>query len=99
MKEDTRRALEAIKPLANELKIAVDADNKFLYLDDIAIGIDCNSTWATIMEFIGYVIVKKYTRRFRNVWFDGEQEEKIKSYWFTKDQLRKMGIVTNETTD
>lgn len=99
MSTNTQRALEIIKPMANELKMAVDADDKFLYLDDIAIGISYNSTWATLMEFIGYVMVREYTQRFRGVWFADRQEEKIKRYWFTKDQLRKMGVATDEGID
>lgn len=58
MTEDTARALEIIKPLANELNIRVRADGRYLFCNGQAIGIMYNSTHATIMEFIGYLIFR-----------------------------------------
>lgn len=91
MTEDTRRALEIIKPLADELQLSVKANDKFLYVEDIIIGISCNSTWATIMEFIGYVILTKYSEKFRRLDLKPQTRENIKRYWFTREQLEKMG--------
>ena len=61
MSEDTARALEVIEPMAKALNIHVRADRKFLYLNGQAIGIGCNSSYATIMEFVGYVFAKYWT--------------------------------------
>lgn len=60
MTEDTKRAIEAIDPIAKELKIKVTADDSFLYCNGQAIGIGCNSAYATIKEFIGYVFATVY---------------------------------------
>lgn len=89
MTDDTKRALEAIQPIAKALNIQVSADDKFLYLNGQAIGIGCNSTYATINEFIAYA--------FLNVWMhdkymycelSDEVKSRIKRYWFTKDQMK-----------
>lgn len=97
MTEDTKRALEVIAPMAKELHIQVDADNSFLYCNGQAIGIGCNSTYATIMEFIGYVFATVYKKEA----FDMRGEKvpptvmtRVKRYWFTAEQLRKFREVT-----
>ena len=101
MTEDTKRALEVIAPLAKELHIQVDADNSFLYCNGQAIGIGCNSAYATIKEFIGYVFATVYKHDV----FDMHGEniplkvmQRVKSYWFTDDQLAmfKREIKANE---
>lgn len=67
MTDDTRRALEVIEPIAEILGISeVRADNKFLYIDGHAIGISGNSTYATVMEFIGVCTIR-YCRKFREL--------------------------------
>ena len=71
MTEDTKRALEIIKPLADELNISVDADRSLLYMNGQAIGIGCNSTLATVMEALGYIFLEKYPYKGRH---DGELE-------------------------
>ena len=55
MTEDTRRALQIIEPIMQELGVEVETTDKpcCLYLDGQAIGISCNSTYATVMEAIG----------------------------------------------
>lgn len=91
MSNDTERALEIIKPMADVLGgLIVKADDDFLYIEDIAIGISCNSTWATLMEFIGYVVATKYSDKFRRIDLKPKQLEQIKRYWFTRDLLAKM---------
>lgn len=101
MTEDTKRALEVIAPLAKELHIQVDADNSFLYCNGQAIGIGCNSAYATIKEFIGYVFATVYKHDV----FDMHGENvptkvmhRVKSYWFTDEQLAmfKREIKANE---
>lgn len=97
MTEDTKRALEAIAPLAKELRIEVSADNSFLYCNGQAIGIGCNSTYATVKEFIGYVFATVYKHDV----FDLHGEKlpqnvmaRVKRYWFTAEQLKLFQEVT-----
>lgn len=87
MTNDTKRALEIIKPMADELNIKVNADDRLLYCNGQAIGIGCNSTYATIMEFIGYVLVKEYSkwRRLNTRLFDDARR-----YWVSEEMLKKL---------
>ncbi len=80
MTEDTRRALEIIRPLAEELGYKVDADTQYLTIGPVQIGIGCNSTYATIMEALGTLFLLEYPsfRRFR---LDDDQKECIESCW------------------
>ena len=80
MTEDTKRALEIIKPIASEFGISVNATDKTLLLDGIEIGISMNSTWATLWEFVGYLMVR-YSDCFRNVRLTDKQLNAIKRYW------------------
>jgi len=98
MTEDTKRALEAIAPMAKELNIKVTADDSFLYCNGQAIGIGCNSAYATIKEFIGYVFATVYKHDV----FDLHGETvppkvmaRVKDYWFTKEQLKKFKEAVN----
>ena len=55
MTQYTKRAIEIITPIANELNLKVSASDRFLKVsrhneDDVYIGISCNSTYATLME-------------------------------------------------
>ena len=89
MTDDTRRALEASAPLAKELTVTVSADHNFLYCNGQAIGIGCNSTFATLMEFIGYLMVKVYAKdllQLRGVKLTSEFVSVIKRYWYTTAQ-------------
>lgn len=92
MTSDTKRALEIITPMAKELNIKVTADNSFLYCNGQAIGIGCNSTYATIKEFIGYVFATVYKHDV----FDMHGEalpakvlKRVREYWFTRAKLEK----------
>ena len=90
MTEDTRRALEIIAPMAKELDIEVKTQGSYgnyLVCNGQYIGIADNSTFATIMEFIGYVFATVYKH---NV-FDTHGEtlppkvlNRVKKYWVNK---------------
>ena len=95
MTEDTRRALEIIKPIADFLHIEVSADWKLLYVNELAIGIACNSTYATVMEFIGFLLVSEYTR-FRDIHIDKYDIDNIERYWICGELLQKMKDGDNE---
>lgn len=86
MTEDTKRALAIIEPMAKELRIKVDADDTHLYVGGETIGIACNSTYATIMEFIGYLVTYHANK---NRWaLTSKQVERVKRYW-KKDGAQK----------
>lgn len=89
MTEDTKRALEIIEPLAKELRIEISADNSLLFCNGQPIGIGCNSTWATLMEFIGYAFLMVWAKD-KSVPVRGAVLERIKRYWLSKDQYAKI---------
>lgn len=91
MSEDTARALEAIEPMAKSLNIQVRADRKFLYLNGQAIGIGCNSAYATINEFIGYAFLKVWMKdKYMHCEVTEELRNRIKRYWFTPEELEQV---------
>ena len=89
MTDDTRRALDIIKPIADFFHIEVTADNNFLIINGQPIGITCNSTRATLFEFIGYMIdvycdekgvtYKDLQDRIHRCWYNDEQVKSIKA--------------------
>lgn len=87
MSEDTKRALEIIKPMADSFSINVSADDRFLYCNGQAIGISCNSTYATVMEFLGYVLVKEYGKRHR---LSDKVIREAKQYWVSPALMKKI---------
>ena len=94
MTEDTKRALDAIRPIAEVLSIEVSARDNFLYCDGQAIGIACNSTYATVNEFIGYAMIRMCEREYRFK-MDKKLEKCIKLYWFSDAQLKQMEVKKN----
>lgn len=91
MTDDTKRALEAIEPIAKALNIKVQADDRFLYLNGQAIGIVCNSTWATVNEFIGYAFLTVWMKdKYMYCKVSDELRDRIKRYWFTPEQLEQV---------
>lgn len=91
MTDDTKRALDIIKPLAAELGIRVQADENYLFLNGQAIGIACNSTYATIMEFIGYLIFLWAKDKCEAV--PGAMTRRIRRYWYTPAQLKQFKMM------
>ena len=82
MTEDTRRALEIIKPIADELGITVSADENWLFCEYHGmlqpIAITFNSTYATLKMFIGY-LASYLVYRQGIEW--NELETYVKQYW------------------
>lgn len=102
MTNDTKLALEIIKPMAKELSIEVSADDKLLYCNGQAIGISCNSTYATINEFLGFAFLRMCQReyRFRDSIEEAQMlQEDIKRYWVSDAVLKKMGLKKQEEND
>ena len=85
MTEDTKKALEIIKPIAELYGIWIDADNKYLYANSKMIGISCNSTWATVNEFVGFLALE-YDSRFRELNLTEEQKNRIQRFWKRKEE-------------
>lgn len=93
MTPDTERALKIVRPLAEELDVEIKATDKLLYIDGQAVRISCNSTYATLMEIIGWFFLKRYCPDFRAVDIDyQEQKDTIMRYWIDKDKLKKIGL-------
>lgn len=91
MTDDTKRALEAIEPIAKALNIKVQADDRFLYLNGQAIGIGCNSAYATINEFIGYAFLMIWMKdKYMYCEVTEELRDRIKRYWFTPEQMEQV---------
>lgn len=94
MTEDTKRALAAIEPVAAELGIEVRADGRFLYCDGQAIGISCNSTFATVKEFIAYCAwwLSTTEGRFARMLNRDSRvvENSIKRYWISDEMVRML---------
>ena len=94
MTEDTKRAMEMIRPIAKELGICVNADDDWLLCDEQAIGIACNSTYATVVEFIAYCMYRldKRELRFRGaISWNKLAEEAVKRYWLSNQLAMKLG--------
>lgn len=91
MTDDTYRAQCIIQPLADELGIQVRADENYLFLNGQAIGIACNSTYATIMEFIGYLIFLWAKDKCEAV--PGAMTRRIKRYWYTDEQMKQFKMM------
>ena len=86
MTEDTARALEVIRPLADELGVKIDADKSHLYIENTMIGIYANSTYATVMEALGYIFITQYPafRRMKRETLD-DLRDTVNWCWFKKD--------------
>ena len=98
MTEDTKRALEVIKPMCEFLGISIGADKSLLYMNGQAIGIGCNSTYATVMEALGYMFLKEYPKFRYGAVIDGDIQEDIKRYWISKpalNKLKKAGVIND----
>ncbi len=92
MTNDTIRALDAIRPIAAELNIEVRADHDFLYCNGQAIGIGCNSTYATVLEFLAYCMVWMSQHEYRYKELPPDFAKALKRYWFSKAQIEKMHL-------
>ena len=90
MTQDTEKAMEIIRPMAKELNIDVSADYHCLYCNGQAIGIACNSTFATLNEFLGYAMYWMFIKdpvRWRTM--PKGLEMQIKEYWIDDKTLKE----------
>ena len=89
MTNDTAKAMEIIRPMAKEFNIDVSADDHCLYCNGQAIGIACNSAYATLNEFLGYAIYWMFVTNHSR-WkgsMSKDFEKQIKSYWISEETL------------
>ena len=102
MTKDTERALEIIKPIAEMVGVEVKADDNLLYINnDGGIGIAFNSTKATVLEFIGWLIIY-YDSHFRDLELSDKQLDRIKMFWYSQewiDERRRNGEEKNGRAD
>ena len=70
--------------------ITLSADDGLLYIGEDAIGIGCNSTYATVMEAVGYIFLKEFPKFRYGVVLDKDLTEDIKRYWVGKAALNKL---------
>ena len=98
MTEDTRRALDLIAPVCMELNIHVTADDKLLYMDGQPIGIACNSTYATVMEALGYIFLEQYPRFRYDTKISAGLEKTIRRYWISPEALEKLREGSDDKT-
>lgn len=84
MTEDTKKALEILKPICDLLRMEIDADENTMSIDGQKVGISCNSTYATVMEGIGMLFLLRYVNQFRTHKISDETKEAIKRYWLKK---------------
>ena len=87
--EDTKKAIEILNPIAKELNISIEADDNCLFMDDTAIGIACNSTYATLMEAIGWIFMTQYPK-FRKIEIPRDMEKNITRYCVRRSVLKKL---------
>ena len=96
MTEDTKRAIEIMKPLTDELKVSVDVAYRGTVLlmsykgTTQGIGIACNSTHATVMEMIGFLFTEVYRDEFRRVRLGEVPLTSVKRYWVEQELLDKL---------
>ena len=91
MTGDTERALAAIRPIAEILGIEVSADAHFLYCDGQPIGIEANSAYATVNEFIGYAIFWLASHEYRYKRTCGQELcDAVKRYWVNREDAERI---------
>ena len=89
MTKDTERALEIIKPIAKMVGVEVEADDNLLYINnDGGIGIAFNSTKATVLEFVGWLIIY-YDSHFRCLGLNDKQLDSIKTFWYSQSEIER----------
>ena len=96
MTEDTKRAIEIVRPICDLLGVRLNADSGLLYMRDQAIGIGCNSTYATVMEAIGYIFLTEFPKFRYGAVLDSELTEDVKRYWIgtaALNKLKRAGVV------
>ena len=88
---DIAEAVKILWPICEELNIELSADGSVMNIGGQKIGVSCNSTYATVMEAIGFLFYHEYAHRFRTHEISDETEEAIKRYWIKERQSEGSG--------
>lgn len=83
---DIERAVKLLQPICDELDIKLSADGSVMTIGGQKIGVSCNSTYATVMEAIGFLFYHEYAHGFRAHDISSETNEAVKRYWLPKKQ-------------
>lgn len=86
MTPDTEKAMQILQPICDELGFTLSADERVIIICGQKIGISCNSTYATVMEAIGFIFFREFAHGFRPHDLSGETYEAVKRYWLPKKQ-------------
>ena len=83
---DIERAVELLKPICEECGYTIYADGSVMTIDGQKIGVSCNSTYATLMEGLGFLFLRGYAEGFRHHSISQSSQEAITRYWLPKKQ-------------
>ena len=69
--------------------VDIEADDNLLYINnDGGIGIAFNSTKATVLEFVGWLIIY-YDSHFRCLGLSDKQLDTIKQFWYSQSEIER----------
>ena len=83
---DIEKAVKILQPICEECGYTIHADGSVMTIDDQKIGVSCNSTYATVMEGLGFLFLRGYAEGFRHHSISQASQEAIKRYWLPKKQ-------------
>lgn len=83
---DIEKAVKILLPICEELGYQIHADGSVMTIGGQKIGVRFNSTYATVMEGLGFLFLREYRNRFRQHMLSGDTMEAIKRYWIKEKQ-------------
>ena len=83
---DIERAVKILLPICEELGYQIYSDGSVMTIGGQKIGVSCNSTYATVMEGLGFLFLREYAEGFRHHSISQASQEAIKRYWIKKRQ-------------
>ena len=83
---DIAEAVKALRPICDGLNIELSADGSVMNIGGQKIGVSCNSTYATVMEGLGFLFLRGYAEGFRHHSISQASQEAIKRYWIKERQ-------------
>ena len=88
---DIERAVKILLPICEELGYQIYSDGSVMTIDGQKIGVSCNSTYATLMEGLGFLFLRGYVEGFRHHSISQASQEAIKRYWIKERQSEGSG--------
>ena len=83
---DIERAVKILLPICEELGYQIYSDGSVMTIGGQKIGVSCNSTYATVMEGLGFLFLRGYAEGFRHHFISQASQEAIKRYWIKERQ-------------